>query len=76
MGPRLGHPSQIAARLKVYLSANVLRPALREALGLTQEEAARRAGLAGRGRWNDIENGRLARLCLRTIEAALGRKRP
>lgn len=43
-------------------------------LGLTQEEAAFRAGLsaksgpAGRSKWNDIEAGRRENLTLETLE--------
>ena len=43
--------------------------ALREKLGLTQEQAAHRAGLPGRARWNDIENGRHANITLQTLDA-------
>lgn len=38
-------------------------------LGLTQEKAAERAGLAGgRQKWNDIVSGRKANLTLRTLD--------
>ena len=43
--------------------------ALREKRGLTQEEAARRAGLPGRARWNDIESGRKANVTIQTLDA-------
>jgi transcriptional regulator with XRE-family HTH domain len=41
---------------------------LREKLGLSQEEAAKRAGLKGRQRWNDIESGRKAAITLTTLD--------
>jgi transcriptional regulator with XRE-family HTH domain len=41
---------------------------LREALGLSQEEAATAAGLkAGRTQWNDIESGRRSNVKLDTL---------
>jgi transcriptional regulator with XRE-family HTH domain len=49
--------------------------ALREKLKFTQEQAAKRAKLGTRQRWNDIESGRRASVTLDTITriaAALG----
>jgi transcriptional regulator with XRE-family HTH domain len=51
--------------------------ALREKLKLSQDEAAKKAGLSGRQRWNDIESGRRAGITLTTLDAiakALGVK--
>jgi transcriptional regulator with XRE-family HTH domain len=51
--------------------------ALREKAELTQEEAARRAGLKTRQHWNHIESGRRSNITLDTLEAiakALGVK--
>ena len=42
--------------------------ALREGLDLTQEQAAGRAGLGGRQRWNDIESGRKSGVTVETLE--------
>lgn len=42
---------------------------LRQKLNLTQEEAARRAGLPSRARWNDIESGRKANVTMDTLDA-------
>lgn len=42
--------------------------ARREKIGITQEEAAKRAGLPGRQRWNDIESGRRASITLDTLD--------
>lgn len=42
---------------------------LREKLGLTMEQAAQRAGLGNRQRWNEIESGRSANVKLTTLEA-------
>lgn len=39
----------------------------RRALGLSQEEAAVRAGLAGRQAWNNIVSGRKANVTLDTL---------
>jgi transcriptional regulator with XRE-family HTH domain len=50
---------------------------LREGRGLSQEEAARIAGVGGRQNWNAIENGRKANITLETLAAvakALGVK--
>jgi DNA-binding XRE family transcriptional regulator len=50
---------------------------LRDKLKLTQDEAAKRAGLPGRQRWNQIERGRETNLTIETLErvaAALGVK--
>jgi transcriptional regulator with XRE-family HTH domain len=42
---------------------------LRAKLGLTQEEAAERAGLAGGKRhWNDIVNGRKSNVTMQTLD--------
>lgn len=41
---------------------------LREKLGLTQDDAAKRAGLKGRQAWNNIESGRRPNLQLQTLE--------
>lgn len=45
---------------------------LREKLGLSQEQAAQRAGLAGRQYWNRIETGRQKGLTLETLERIAG----
>jgi transcriptional regulator with XRE-family HTH domain len=42
---------------------------LRQKLGLTQEEAARRAGLPSRARWNDIESGRKINVTMESLDA-------
>lgn len=42
--------------------------ALREQLGLSQEEAAQRAGLKTRQAWNNIESGSRPNLQLHTLE--------
>ncbi len=50
---------------------------LREQLGITQEEAARRAGLANRQAWNHFETGRRTDIRLTQLEgiaAVLGVK--
>ncbi|MCE9547635.1 MAG: helix-turn-helix transcriptional regulator [Planctomycetia bacterium] len=50
---------------------------LRESRGMTQGEAARRAGMSGRARWSDLEAGRKVDVRLSTLEAiakALGVK--
>src|SRR5215208_200007 len=41
--------------------------ARREELGLTQEQAAERAGFKGRQAWNNIEGGRQATVSLATL---------
>jgi transcriptional regulator with XRE-family HTH domain len=41
---------------------------LREGRGLTQEEAAKLAGLGTRQRWNDLEAGRRLNIELDTLE--------
>lgn len=41
---------------------------LREAMPLTQEQAAQRAGFSSRQKWNDIENGRRMNLSIETLE--------
>ena len=40
----------------------------RERLGLTQDAAAKLAGLVRAQAWNDIENGRRANLTIETLE--------
>jgi transcriptional regulator with XRE-family HTH domain len=57
----------------IGLDAKKLRKA-REAAGLTQEDAARRARVGSRQRWNDIEHGRrnISLDTLDRIAAALG----
>ncbi len=50
---------------------------LREQLGLTQEQAAKKAGLSSRQAWNNIEAGRQPKLqldILENIAKALGVK--
>jgi len=42
---------------------------LRERRGLSQEDAARLAGLAGKQRWNKIEKGLVPNITLATLEA-------
>ena len=42
--------------------------ALREEKGLTQEEAARRAGLTTRQQWNRIETGQSADVTMSTLD--------
>lgn len=61
---------------KISLDTEKIRT-LRLALGLTQAEAAMRAGLPGRQRWYHLETGKLKNPTLETIEriaAALGVK--
>lgn len=41
---------------------------LREGLGLTQDQAAEKAGLGSRQRWNDIESGRKSGVTVETLE--------
>ena len=41
--------------------------ALRLKRGLTQEEAAQKAGFNGKQRWNNIENGREANITMETL---------
>jgi len=41
---------------------------LREGRGLSQEEAAKLAGIGGRQQWNDVESGRRVNLTLDTLE--------
>jgi transcriptional regulator with XRE-family HTH domain len=41
---------------------------LREKLGLTQEQAAERAGFKTRQAWNNIESGRQASIGLSTLD--------
>ena len=41
--------------------------ALREERGLSQEEAAKLAGLGGRQQWNDVESGRRPNVTLDTL---------
>lgn len=51
--------------------------ALREKLGLSQEDAARLAGLSSRQRWHHIESGLKANVTVETLESiakALGVK--
>jgi len=51
--------------------------ALREKLGMTQDEAAKAAGLGTRQRWHGIESGTVTNIKLETLEAvaaALGVK--
>ena len=42
--------------------------ALRTKLGLTQEEAAKRAGFKGRQAWNNVESGRQVSISLATLD--------
>jgi transcriptional regulator with XRE-family HTH domain len=42
---------------------------LRERLGLTQAQAAKRAGMPSRATWNDIEKGRRANVTMETLDA-------
>lgn len=42
---------------------------LRKKLGLSQEEAARRAGLAGKQVWNDIVRRRRHNITMETLDA-------
>ena len=49
----------------------------REKLGMSQEEAAQKAGVGSRQRWNDIESGRKANVSIETLDKvaeALGMK--
>lgn len=41
---------------------------LRESLDLSQEEAARRAGVKGRARWSNIESGKRDNITLKMLE--------
>ncbi len=43
--------------------------AQREKLGLSQQEAAEKAGMGSRQRWNDVESGRKANISIETLEA-------
>lgn len=66
------------AKFRVVLDTDKMRE-LREKLGLSMEEAARRAGFASRQRWYEIEAGRGSRTnvkieTLNRIAAALGVK--
>jgi transcriptional regulator with XRE-family HTH domain len=56
-----------ADKADIPVDTNKIRE-LRERLGLTQEAAARRAGLRGAAVWNDIEKGRRANLTVATLE--------
>jgi transcriptional regulator with XRE-family HTH domain len=50
---------------------------LREKRGLTQQEAAEKAGMSSRQHWNQIESGRRGGITLETLDkiaAALGVK--
>ena len=40
----------------------------RQALGLTQQEAAEKAGFGDRQRWSDIESGRRSNVTIETLE--------
>jgi transcriptional regulator with XRE-family HTH domain len=42
---------------------------IRERLGLTQEEAAKKAGFSNRQYWNNIESGRRTNIELNTLDA-------
>lgn len=67
---------RIADKPRIALDTDKIRR-LREALDLTQEVCAARAGLSSRQKWNDIENGRRLNLSLETLDriaAALGVK--
>ncbi len=51
--------------------------AIREKLGMTQQEAAQKAGLKNRQYWNNVERGERSNLTIETLEkiaAALGVK--
>jgi transcriptional regulator with XRE-family HTH domain len=41
----------------------------RKRLGLSQEEAAKRAGLSGKQVWNDIVQGRRKNITMETLDA-------
>jgi transcriptional regulator with XRE-family HTH domain len=43
--------------------------AIRMRQGLTQEAAAKRAGLPSRATWNDIEKGRRINITMETLDA-------
>jgi transcriptional regulator with XRE-family HTH domain len=50
---------------------------LRESLGLTQEQAAKLAGMKGKAQWSELERGRYKSMTVTTLErvaAALGVK--
>jgi transcriptional regulator with XRE-family HTH domain len=56
-----------ADRVRIGLDAQKIRD-LREQLGLTQDKAAKLAGLSRAQVWSDIENGRRANLTIETLE--------
>ena len=43
--------------------------ALREALGLSQDEAAQKAGMGSRQNWNSVESGRRDNMTIASLEA-------
>jgi len=60
--------SRVADKRGIALDTNKLKR-LRENAGLTQDQAAKLAGMPNRQRWNDIESGRKANVTLSTLDA-------
>ena len=61
-----GYIEQVARDHARMLNTDVMA-VRRAALGLSQQEAAARAGLTGRQRWHNIESGRNANVTLTTL---------
>ena len=57
----------VADKTYIPLNTDKIRK-LRLAAKLTQAEAAERAGLKGKQKWSDLENGRRSNLTIETLE--------